>query len=131
MTLLRSVFSVILGYLVFALSALAFFRWSGQAPHQPAPLPVMLGSIVVGMLGAFAGGFLAAIVAGRRPLAHGVAVAVLLAIGATVSLLSTLGHGSIWSQLAALGLMVPAAALGGVARARQLHVADETGPPLD
>jgi hypothetical protein len=32
-------------------------------------------------------------------------MAVLLAVGATVSLASTLGHGAIWSQVAALTLM--------------------------
>jgi hypothetical protein len=44
------------------------------------------------------------------------AVATLLAIGAGVSLAATVGHGAIWSQLAALVLMAPAAALGGQAR---------------
>jgi len=41
-----------------------------------------------------------------------------LAAGAGASLLATLGDGSIWSQVAALTLMVPSAALGGWLRAR-------------
>jgi len=113
----RSIGSVILGYLVFALAAVAFFRLSGQPPHAEAPLSIMLASILVGMVAAFAGGCLAAHLAGRRPLAHGVAVALVLALGAALSLASTLGHGAIWSQVAALVVLAPSAALGGWARA--------------
>jgi O-antigen/teichoic acid export membrane protein len=116
---LRSIGSVILGYLLFAVSAFLFFQLSGQRPHAVAAPAVMAASILVGIVGAFAGGYLAARLAGRQPLLHGVAVAVVLAIGAAVSLASTLGHGAIWSQLAALLLMAPGAVLGGWARARR------------
>jgi hypothetical protein len=111
--ILRSIGSVIVGYMVFALSTLAFFQLSGQAPHAEAPPSIMLTSILVGIAAAMAGGYLAALLAGRKPAAHGLAVAALLAIGATVSLVSTLGHGASWSQVSALALMAPSAALGG------------------
>ena len=119
MQLLRSIGAVISGYLVIALSAFLFFALSGQAPHAKASPSMMTLSILVGVIAAFAGGFLAARLAGRKPLAHGVAVAVVLAIGASVSLASTLGHGAIWSQVSALLLMAPVAVLGGWARARR------------
>jgi hypothetical protein len=114
--MLRSIGAVVAGYLLFAIAAFLFFQLAGQAPHAPAPPAIMAASIVEGVVAAFAGGFLAAWLAGRRPFAHGVAVATLLAIGAGVSLAATVGHGAIWSQLAALVLMAPAAALGGRAR---------------
>lgn len=120
MKIIRSIGAVVFGYLLFAFSAFAFFRLSGQPPHQDAPLSLMLGSVAVGVVAALLGGYVAAWLAGRRPLAHGVAVALLLVLGATISLLSTLGHGAIWSQLAALLLMAPSAAFGGWVRARQL-----------
>jgi hypothetical protein len=120
MKIVRSIAVVVLGYLLFALPSYAFFRITGQAPHQPAPLGVMAASILVGVVAAFAGGYCAGRLAPARPLAHAVAVALLLGVGATVSLLGTLGSGAIWSQLAALLLMAPAAVLGGVARARQV-----------
>ena len=46
--------------------------------------------------------------------AREVAMAVVLAAGAA----ATLGHGAVWSQVAALVLMAPSAVLGGWWRAR-------------
>jgi O-antigen/teichoic acid export membrane protein len=116
----RSIIAVIVGYFIFALSAFAFFQITGQPPHQAAPMPIMLGSVALGMSFALIGGYVAAWLARRRPLAHGVAVAAVLALGATISLLSTLGKGAVWSQVAALVLMVPCAVLGGWLRFRQV-----------
>jgi hypothetical protein len=115
----RSVVAVLVGYIVFAASTYAFFRLSGQAAHAVASPTFMLVSIAVGVVFALAGGYAAGVIAGRRPFAHAVAMAVLIAVGATVSLVSTLGEGSIWSQVSALALMAPSAALGGWLRARQ------------
>ncbi len=111
--------AVFVGYVIFAALSFAIFRVSGQAPHAAAPMSFMALSIVSGMLFACAGGYAAGVIAGRNPQAHGVAVSVLLAIGAGVSLAATLGHGSVWSQVAALLLMAPSAVAGGWFRARQ------------
>ena len=116
----RSVIAIIVGYLIFAVSAFAFFQISGQPPHQAAPIPVMLESIACGMVFALLGGYVAARFARRRPLAHGVAVAVVLALGAAISLLGTLGRGAVWSQVAALLLMAPCAVFGGWLRLKQV-----------
>jgi hypothetical protein len=120
MKIIKSIAAVLVGYLVFASLVLIFFQISGQRPHEPATLSIMLGSIAVGMASALLGGYLAALIAGRRPISHGIALAVLIATGAIVSLVSTLGHGSVWSQIAALALMVPCAVAGGWLRAKQL-----------
>lgn len=119
MQTLRSIGSVVLGYLLFALSALLFFQLSGQRPHAAASPSIMAASVLVGVIAAFAGGFLAARLAGRKPVVHGAAVAAILAVGAIVSLVSTLGHGAIWSQVAALALMAPSAVLGAWTCARR------------
>lgn len=118
LAVLRSIVAVIVGYIVFAASAFAVFQLSGQAAHAAASTSFMVISIVSGMLFALAGGYVAGWLAGRRPFAHGVAMAALLATGAAVSLASTLGHGAIWSQVAALVLMAPSAAMGGWLRER-------------
>ena len=119
MRFLRSLGAAIVGYLIFAVSAFTFFQLSGQPPHQAAYLPFMLASIIVGAVAAVAGGYTAAFLAGYRPLLHGALVATILATGALASLISTLGHGAIWSQVAALAVMAPSALLGGYLRAKQ------------
>lgn len=119
MKILRSIAAVIAGYIVFVACTLVFFKVAGQNPHQAAPLPIMLSSMAVGIAAAFLGGYLAAIIAGRRPLAHGISMALILALGAAASLASTIGHGAIWSQIAALALMAPSAAAGAWVRSRQ------------
>jgi hypothetical protein len=115
---LRSVAAVLAGYVFFAVCSFAVFRLSGHDPHAPATAAFMLMAVASGIAFAVAGGVLAALLAGRRPLAHAVGVAVVLAAGAVASLATTLGHGAVWSQTAALVLMAPAAALGGWLRAR-------------
>lgn len=121
--ILRSIIGVIVGYIVFAASAFAIFRVSGQAAHAEASAAFMALSIVSGMLFALVGGYVAALIAGRSAFAHGIAVATVLALGAGVSLVSTIGHGAIWSQVAALALMAPSAAAGGWLRARREQAA--------
>jgi hypothetical protein len=80
----RSVFSVVVGYVIFAGSAFAFFEISGQAPHRAAPVPIMVASIAFGTACSLLAGYVAAWLAQRRPLAHGAAVAAVLAVGAAI-----------------------------------------------
>ena len=118
MSSLRSIFSVILGYTLFTVPSFAFFKISGQAPHQQAPLAVMVGAVIVGIVSAFLGGYVAGWlwpngVNKRRPFAHGAAVCAVISMGAAVSLISAAAGAAIWFQLSALCLMAPSAALGG------------------
>jgi hypothetical protein len=117
-TLLRSIVAVLVGYAIFAVSAFALFRVTGHDPHAPASLAFMVVTVLEGVVFATAGGYVAAWIAGRRPLAHGVAVAVVLAAGAAASLVATLGHGAVWTQVTALLFMAPSAVVGGWWRAR-------------
>jgi len=121
---LRSIAAVLAGYLVFAVSAYLLFVLFDQPPHEAAPFWFMVTAAVIGMFFAFIGGYVAAYLAGRYPRAHGIAVAGVLALGAAVSLVATLGKGAIWSQVAALVLMAPSAVLGGWIRERQLTPPD-------
>lgn len=124
---LRSIIAVIVGYVMFAASAFAIFQFSGQAAHAEASTSFMAVSIVSGMLFALIGGYVAGWIAGRSAFAHGVAMATLLALGATVSLVSTVGHGAVWSQVAALALMAPSAALGGWVRSKSVFNGTQAG----
>lgn len=118
--LLRSVAAVVVGYLVFALSAFALFQLSGQDPHGPASLGVMVGCAVYGVAFALVAGRLARLLApaprARLPWTV-LAVAGLVALGALVSTImeGRRGH-AIWSSLEGLLLMAPAVLLGGYSR---------------
>jgi hypothetical protein len=118
--MLRSIGAVAAGYLVFAGSAALLFQLSGQEPHAPSSAAFKIGSIVWGCVFALIAGFLTAHVAGRRPSTHAGVVALLIVAGALVSLLARPGDAALWSQLAALLLMAPAAWLGGVLARRDV-----------
>ena len=66
-----------------------------------------------GILFAALGGFIAVRVSRSHSLRHVAAVAVLIAAGAIVSVLTAPGADAKWSQLSALLLMAPAALAGG------------------
>ncbi len=116
--MVRSILAVVSGYLVFAVPVVALFQATGQPPHAQASVPFMVGATVCGVAFALLGGYLSGCIAGRRPLAHGAAMATILALGAAGSLLATVGKGFIWSQVAALAFMAPAAVAGGWLRQR-------------
>jgi hypothetical protein len=111
--MLRTLGAVLGGYLIFALSAVALFQLTGRDPHAPQPLWFMVASVAYGMGFAGLGGFAAARLAPTRSLLHAGGVAVVLALGASVSLVASPGGGATWSQWAALVLMAPSAYLGG------------------
>jgi MFS-type transporter involved in bile tolerance (Atg22 family) len=108
-----AVISVIVGYLVFALSAAALFQLTGRDPHAVQPIWFETITIVYGIVFAALGGFVAARIARTNARRQALAVAVVLAVGATFSLIASPGAGATWSQWAALVLMAPAAYLGG------------------
>jgi len=113
LALIRSVVAVIVGYAVFAALSYAIFRFTGHDPHEAASPLFKMASIAAGVFFAFLGGWVAGWIGRRHTLRHGVGVALLIAVGAGMSLAATLGHGGIWSQVSALTLMVPSAVLGG------------------
>jgi hypothetical protein len=69
----------------------------------------MLVAVVYGIIFAGLGGLLAARIAPAKGTLHAGFVTVLIALGATISLVARPGAGSTWSQWAALGLMAPSA----------------------
>jgi MFS family permease len=113
---LRSALGILAGYLVFGLSAALLFALSGQDPSMLPTPEFLVFSILYGMVFAFAGGYLAGLIAGRRSRLHAALVAITLAGVALFSLVMDFGETSPWSQLAAISLMAPAALLGGLLR---------------
>ena len=118
---MKSVLAVLLGYFVFGASAILLFKVSGVDPQQEPDVVFRIWSTLYGMIFASSGGYLAARIAGKKEITHASAVACILAVIATVSLVAQPGYGSMWSQIAALGFMTPATVLGGILRARQVR----------
>ena len=108
MHVLRSVFAVTLGYFVFAASAVLLFKIAGKDPHAPQHFGLKLFTVIYGIVFAGMGGLLAARIAPAKGTLHAAFLMLLIAIGATVSLIAS-GVGSTWSQWAALLLMAPSA----------------------
>ncbi len=116
---MRSVLAVIAGYLIFAVCSFALFRVSGRDPHADASLQFKLVTILCGMVFAFVGGYVTSRLAPRKPVAHGVALAVLMALFAAISMFTMPVGGNSWTQVSAIFLMAPAAIIGS-ALARRL-----------
>lgn len=110
---MRSVAAVVAGYLVFGISTAAMFALSGQDPLRPASVLFMIVSTLLGILAAVVGGWVAARLAPVHPRRHAAAVAVLLGAIALVSLVLHPAGSPVWSPVAALCLMAPAAYVGG------------------
>ncbi len=120
----RSIFAVIIGYLIFAVSAVALFQLSGREPHTSHETSFMALSTLYGAFFAALAGYTAARLAGRNALRHAQFVALIIALLATLSLVTQYGKKAIWSELATLLLMAPCAVLGGLLRHRQLAAAE-------
>jgi hypothetical protein len=116
---MKSVLAVLMGYLVFGVSTIFLFAVVGVDPQQEPEIGFRIWSTIYGVFFAVAGGYVAARIAGKREVSHASAVGCILAFLATASLIAQPGHGSLWSQIAALRFMTPATILGGVIRARQ------------
>lgn len=116
---MRSFLAVVTGYLVFAVGSVLLFRLSGVKPGDPPTIQFAVISILCGMALAFLGGFAAAALGHARPRFHSGLVALIIAVIAVASLIAQFDSGSVWSQAAAVVLMAPAAALGGLLRERR------------
>jgi hypothetical protein len=107
--ILRSIVAVVLGYALFAASAVVLFHAARRNPHASQSLKFMLFAVVYGIVFAGLGGMIAARIAPAKGTLHAGFVTLLIALGATLSLVARPGMGSTWSQWAALVLMAPSA----------------------
>ncbi|MDE3217074.1 MAG: hypothetical protein KGO03_11770, partial [Gemmatimonadota bacterium] len=122
--MLRSVAGILAGcILVFLLSLMAnaVVLHGGPAPTLP-PLLLTAMLLLMHALAGTAGGYLAGLVAGRRPGTHGFAVGVLfllvvqVAAGPLRTAAHPVGAQPFWFRALLLGLVVVGTTLGGAAR---------------
>jgi ABC-type Mn2+/Zn2+ transport system permease subunit len=108
----RAFLGVVAGYLIFAGSAVLFFRLLNVDPHSPATVRFEVLTIAYGLTFALLAGFVTGNIARRTDLNCGVALALVIALGATVSMVARPGAGALWTQTAALFLFAPASLTG-------------------
>jgi len=115
---IRSIVAVGLGFGIFVIGS--YMPRGAAAEHPGAPLTIgfIAGSIAYGAVFAALGGLTAASLAGRRPLAHALVVAALIAVAGLAHPWLEPGADPRWLDLSAVGVMAPAAALAGWARSR-------------
>ena len=115
---MRAFLAVFVGYLIFAGSAVVLFGVTKVDPHSPVAVGFELLTIVYGFAFALLGGFVTGKIARRTDLSCGIALALLIALGATVSMIARPGEGALWTQTAALLLFAPASLAGDWIRRR-------------
>ena len=115
---MRAFLAVVVGYLIFAGSAVLFFRVLNVDPHSPTTARFELLTIAYGLAFALLGGFVTGNLARRTDLNCGIALALVIALGATVSMVARPGAGALWTQTAALFVFAPASLAGYWVRKR-------------
>ena len=100
-------------------SAVLLFRLSGVDPHAAVSFPFLAFSIAYGATFAFVGGYVAGIIAARRPIRYLAVLGGAIALSGLVSLVARPGEGAIWSQLATVVLFAPLAVAGGMSGRRR------------
>lgn len=115
---MRYSLAVFAGYLIFAGSAVLLFQLTQVDPHSPAAVGIELLIIVYGIAFALLGGFVAGKIARRADMNCGIALALVIALGATISMIARPGAGALWTQTAALLLFAPASLVGNWMRKR-------------
>jgi hypothetical protein len=119
----RTVVAVVVGDLIFAAGSVLLFYLAKVDPHGPAAPNFIFLSVAAGVALALAGGFVAGVIGNRTDLICGMLLAVILAIGAIVSMVERPGLGALWSQTGAL-ISAPAALVGD-----RLRMKKQAGSP--
>ena len=115
---IRSIVAVAVGFGVFVIGSFMPRGAVTQHPTEPPTAGLIAGAIAYGAVFAALAGLTAASLAGRRPFAHGLLVAGLIAVAAIVHPWLEPGLSPRWLDLSALLLMAPVAALAAWARSR-------------
>jgi hypothetical protein len=109
--MIRNILGVIVGYLIFAVSAVLLFKLSGQDSHGETSISFAIFVILYGAVFATIGGFAAKFIAGGKSLLSNYILAVLMAGFAAFSLFASAGNH--YTQIAAIFLFAPLSVLGG------------------
>ena len=111
--ILRSLASILLGYLVIVVCTIVGFKPLGGIVHLQAPFRIQAAGALVAILSGLMGGVTAAFVAGRHPVRHAAGVLVFLCIDTAV-VLSGGSTDPVWFDLSGSVTLMLATVSGGV-----------------
>ena len=111
MPILRNILGVVVGYLIFALSAVLLFKLSGIAPHADADFGTIAIVIMFGVVFSFAGGYVGKLIAGGGTMMVNYVLSLLIAGFAVFSLIKS--SGSHYTQISAIVIFAPVSLVGG------------------
>lgn len=118
MNIVRNILAVVVGYLIFAVSAVLLFQLAGIDPHSDISTSMMAIIIIYGMLFAFIGGYTTQWISKSSTLTINYVLAGIMAAFAAFSLFKASGNH--YSQLAAIFLFAPMSVVGGVVRLKRV-----------
>ena len=116
MNVIRNILGLIVGYLIFAVSAVLLFNLSGIDPHADASYGTIALVVSFGAVFAFLGGYIAKLIAATNTLTANYVLAILMAGFAAFSFFKSPGNH--YTQIAAIFLFAPMSILGGFLRRR-------------
>jgi hypothetical protein len=111
--ILRSLASILLGYIVIVICTIAGFKPLGGIIHLHAPLRIQAAGAFVAILSGLLGGVTASFVAASHPVGHAAGVLVLLFIDSAV-VLSRGSTDPLWFDLFGSATLMVATVSGGV-----------------
>ncbi|UCE40134.1 MAG: hypothetical protein JSV17_11770 [Candidatus Aminicenantes bacterium] len=116
MKIIRSLLSLIVGYLIFVVSMLILWMVFGYKPKDVPPDGFLVFSIFCECLFALGGGYVAAFISNRKELVHTGILAGVVAIMGVLSLFWPHNELSWWANLATAFPIAPCFPLGGLIR---------------
>jgi len=116
--MLRSILSVIIGWLVYGISIGILIIITGIDPHGESSVFFKIGSSFYGIVFSFLGGFITALITRNRHFLHSVALAILFIVIAFGAM--SLTDGNHWSEWVNIFVLAPFVALGGWIRVKNM-----------
>jgi hypothetical protein len=110
--MIRKILSIIIGYGIFVLTSLAFFKFAKKDPHLDPTTTFIILTTIYGVIFSFVAGLVTQLIARTANLKISYLLAFIIAGFATFSFFKS--DGNHWTQLLAIFIFAPTSILGGL-----------------
>jgi uncharacterized membrane protein len=118
--MIRKILSVIIGYAIFVITALALFEFAGQKAHSNPTATFAIFAAFYSVFFSFIAGLVTQYLSNTTSLKINFILGFLIAGFATFSLLKTVGNH--WTQLLAIFIFTPVSILGGLFYKKRMKI---------